>query len=121
MRQWLLDPIFMCGKHIRAEHLETHMFLSAMDEGRSLQGFYDHGLYFGPRYLITRHDLLVMELDTHNTPLDFDPDKYTDRYPDVVASDEVVKASNSMLLTRCQGWDAIKHPHSRCNDWRENV
>lgn len=117
MRQWLLDPIYMCGQHIRAEHLEAHMFISAMREGKSLQGFYDHGLFFGPKFVKERHDLLVFELDNHNTLLEFDPDEFPN-YPDVDRTPEVVVISNTTLLTRCQSW-GNNHPYPRCNDWRE--
>jgi len=117
MRQWLLEPVFMCGKHIGAEHLETHMFLSAMREGRSLQGFYDHGLFFGPKFLKERHDLLAFELDGHQTPLEFDSEEFPD-YPDVRITEEAREESNRTLLTRCQSWrEKGSSRPSHCNDW----
>jgi hypothetical protein len=99
MRQWTLDPMLMCIQHISGEHLETHMFLSAMKEDRSLDGFYDHGLFFGPKFLKERHELLADELPGHKTPLEFEIDfSYVDITLD--ASNKI--KSTLTLLSRCE-------------------
>lgn len=72
MRMWNVPVELMCGKHLRGEHVETHMFLGTLNRGSSLQGYIDKGL-FDLSKLQSRHDELAAEMksrgDNHQSPL----------------------------------------------------
>ena len=97
MRQWLADPQKMCIKHISGEHLEAHMFISSMDLGKSLLGYYNHCLLFGPRIVMERHDELAKQLKGHKTPI-FGPKLV---YPEMPPTEERVEWADSVLYGRC--------------------
>ena len=61
MRMWMLDPEWMCRKHLLGEHVEMHMFAGSMLKGVSMQGYIDNGLMERP-LLLERHDALVAEM-----------------------------------------------------------
>lgn len=112
MRHWLVKPELMCMAHRSGEHLECHMFLGAMQQGKSLQGFYDSGLFFGPEFLHYRHGELATFLRGHSSPtselvpgsrLSGIPGLSIDRslYPDVKPTKAVRNRSLRTLLSRC--------------------
>lgn len=72
MRQWNVDPKFLCRQHLLGEHLEIHMFVGALSKGKKLKGYITNGM-LEPHTLRTRHEHLVMEMRkrgyTHNSPL----------------------------------------------------
>jgi hypothetical protein len=98
MRQWLADPQKMCIKHVSGEHLEAHMFVEAMRRSKRLWGYYDHGLLFGPKSLLERHDKLAKRLEGHKTPLII-PDLAP--YPDVEPEQFMIETSENTLYSRC--------------------
>jgi hypothetical protein len=61
MRMWLCDPKIMCHKHLCGEHLEMHMFLGALKEGKKINGYIENNL-FEPMILLFRHDELAKEM-----------------------------------------------------------
>lgn len=75
MRQWQINPIIMCRKHLMGEHVEHHMFWGSMKKKLSMRGYLDNNL-LEPLSLLERHDTLVAEMlrrgYNHHTPLDFD-------------------------------------------------
>ena len=61
MRMWLCDPEIMCQKHLCGEHLEMHMFLGALKQGKKIDGYLRNNC-FQPRMLYQRHDDLANEM-----------------------------------------------------------
>ena len=61
MRMWLCDPKIMCRKHLLGEHLEIHMFLGALKQGKKIDGYLRNNL-FQPTYLLLRHEELKDEM-----------------------------------------------------------
>jgi hypothetical protein len=111
MRLWLVKPELMCRYHLLGEHSESHMFLGAMDKNKVLLGFYDHGLFFGPRFLWYRHNELTPFMN-HRTPMamedvlaasvDREWMRGRQHYPDVIPTEKQIKESRLTLLTRCK-------------------
>lgn len=61
MRMWMVDPELLCIRHLLGEHVECHMFVGALREGKSLKGYLSNNL-FEPLSLISRHDALAREM-----------------------------------------------------------
>ena len=72
MRIWNVPVELMCDKHLRGEHVETHMFVGSITKGKSLSGFIEDGLFDGS-ILRERHDVLAAEMlrrgGKHESPL----------------------------------------------------
>lgn len=72
MRMWMVDPEIMCKKHLLGEHVETHMFVGTLLKKKSINGYIENDL-FEPLALLSRHDLLVKEMEkrgmNHKSPL----------------------------------------------------
>jgi len=72
MRQWLVNPILLCRKHLLGEHVEHHMFMGSISRGKSVEGFLKGGL-LEPKTLQYRHKQLVDEMMArgynHKSPL----------------------------------------------------
>lgn len=97
MRMWNIEPRLMCMKHLVAEHLEMHMFATALLTGRNIAGFIRKGLVDTGK-VQERHDLLAEELGirrgSHKSPLLFFS-TYVEGYVDADVTREV-------LLSRCK-------------------
>lgn len=57
----MVDPRILCQKHLCGEHLETHMFLGSLKQGKKIDGFIRNNL-FEPRSLFQRHEDLKNEM-----------------------------------------------------------
>jgi hypothetical protein len=72
VRQWLVNPILLCRKHLLGEHVEHHMFMGSISRGKSVEGFLKGGL-LEPKTLQDRHEQLVGEMIArgynHQSPL----------------------------------------------------
>ena len=72
MRQWLVDPKFLCRKHLLGEHVEHHMFMGSIMKGTSITGYLRDGL-LEPKTLQKRHTELANEMISrgynHKSPL----------------------------------------------------
>jgi len=72
MRQWMVDPRIMCRKHLLGEHLEHHMFIGSIKNGKKIKGYIDNNL-LEPLSLFNRHEQLVQEMlrrgYSHNSQL----------------------------------------------------
>jgi hypothetical protein len=72
MRQWNVNPEFLCTKHLLGEHVEQHMFIGCWCKGTSLTGYIDKGLV-EIHNIIKRHDELANEMlrrgMIHKSPL----------------------------------------------------
>lgn len=99
MRMWMVNPEILCRQHLLGEHLETHMFLTVIKEGKNLDG-YIKGNLLEAESLFGRHMVLSNEMISrgynHKSPMaDFVvPFKYKDSKVD----DE---KSLLELLSRC--------------------
>ncbi|MFW9871636.1 MAG: pyrimidine dimer DNA glycosylase/endonuclease V [Candidatus Thorarchaeota archaeon] len=70
----MVDPNFLCQKHLCGEHLECHMFLGALKKGIGVKGYLKNNL-FEPESLKIRHDILSIEMKkrgyNHKSPMRF--------------------------------------------------
>jgi len=75
MRQWHLNPKYLCRKHLLGEHVEHHMFFGALKKRKNLTGYIKKGLV-EIETLEERHEELVEEMTkrgyNHNSPLEID-------------------------------------------------
>ena len=73
MRMWLVNPEWLCRKHLLGEHVELHMLLGSIEKDKNLTGFIDGGLIDASQ-LPSRHTELVEEMErrgyNHNSPID---------------------------------------------------
>jgi len=77
MRMWNVPTRMMCRQHLLGEHLEMHMFMGSIKDGKKLDGFIRNGLV-ELENVKKRHDELVDEMKTrgynHKSPLEiYDP------------------------------------------------
>lgn len=74
MRMWLCDPKILCQKHLCGEHLEMHMFLGTLKQGKKIDGYLKNNL-FQPRFLIQRHkdlkDEMIKRGYNHKSPMTY--------------------------------------------------
>ena len=61
MRMWLCDPKIMCQQHLCGEHVEMHMFLGTLKQGKKIDGYLKNNL-FEPLALFSRHEELRREM-----------------------------------------------------------
>ena len=68
----MINPIFMCNRHIVAEHSEIHMLRGRMRQKFSIDGWLTNGL-IEPQNMVKRHQALVREMTKramhHRSPL----------------------------------------------------
>lgn len=112
MRLWLVRPELMCKQHLSGEHLECHMFYGSMEGERTLNGFYEARIFFGPRFLKQRHSEIRRYLPGHKTPMEMNKtithlaSRINGRlryfYPDRLPTEEDIKQSRLTLITRCR-------------------
>lgn len=72
MRMWMINPAWMCRKHLLGEHVELHMFVGTVNKGISVDGYLSGNL-MEPASMASRHAELVAEMErrgyTHRSPL----------------------------------------------------
>lgn len=72
MRMWNVDVTHICDKHLRAEHVEMHMFAGTIAAGKNISGFGDHGLV-DTNDIKKRHDEIAIEMvargGNHKSPI----------------------------------------------------
>jgi hypothetical protein len=72
MRMWMVNPKFLCRKHLLGEHVECHMFAGTIIKGRCVNGYLKKGL-LEMHNLNKRHDILAEEMQSrgyvHKSPL----------------------------------------------------
>jgi len=102
MRMWMVEPKWMCRKHLLGEHVEHHMFVGTINKKKQLNGYVEHNCV-EPSKLRFRHDELVLEMDRrgykHNSKL---PEFSLGYLPkDVIKARVNVKKSLHNLMRRC--------------------
>lgn len=112
MRQWLVNPKIMCRNHLLGEHLEVHMFIGAILEGKKVKGFLDNNL-LEPLSLFDRHEKLVKEMIrrgyNHKSPIDVE----------VFASIKKI-LPEEYLSKKIDRSKSLQELISRCNVCKEN-
>ena len=72
MRMWMVDPKYLCKKHLLGEHVECHMFVGTILKNKSLKGYKKNKLV-EVHNLKKRHNQLVEEMIrrgmNHQSPL----------------------------------------------------
>jgi len=72
VRQWGINPAFLCRKHLLDEHAEHHAFVNDIAKGVDVSRYLSAGR-LNPKTLHKRHDRLVAEMKKrgydHCTPL----------------------------------------------------
>lgn len=72
MRMWMVDPRYMCDRHLLGEHVECHMFAGCINKKKPLSGYVRNNL-FDAASLTRRHDRLAREMKArgfrHQSPL----------------------------------------------------
>ena len=61
MRMWKVPPEYLCNQHLLGEHLEMHMFASAVKEKKKIDGYLRNGLV-EVHHIKKRHAELVSEM-----------------------------------------------------------
>lgn len=73
MRMWMVNPSFLCRRHLLGEHVELHMLAGSILRGKRLDGFVSKGL-LQPEAIGERHCALAAEMGrrgySHQSPLD---------------------------------------------------
>jgi hypothetical protein len=72
MRQWMINPIFLCTQHLLGEHVECHMTVGTLLRKKSIKGYIEKGV-LQPSSINDRHNTLVKEMlrrgIQHKSPL----------------------------------------------------
>ena len=72
MRQWNINPKFLCTQHLLDEHYDLHKAIGAIKRHKNIQTYIDQGLLM-PTDIPRRHEELVQEIVKrgieHLTPL----------------------------------------------------
>jgi hypothetical protein len=70
---WMVEPGMMCDKHLRGEHVECHMFVGTIRQGKSLAGYVRDGIV-DTSLIKERHDQLAAEMvlrgGKHKSPIE---------------------------------------------------
>ncbi len=68
----MVEPKFMCDRHLLGEHYECHMFAGCINKNKTLTGYIAKNL-FDPASLTCRHNQLVKEMKrrgcSHHSPI----------------------------------------------------
>lgn len=105
MRMWMVPTIILCRKHLLGEHLETHMFIGSLREGKKIDGFLTNNL-FEPLSLISRHEELKNEMIkrgyNHKSEIDENDYIYVEMLTEEQKKYKVdILTALKDLLTRC--------------------
>lgn len=57
----MVNPRIMCRQHLLGEHVEVHMFIGTINQGKSVKGYLEKGL-LEVHNLYNRHEILVKEM-----------------------------------------------------------
>ena len=72
MKQWHVNPKFMCNKHLLGEHMNHHSLVKAILKGKALDGYLMNNC-LEPNSIKSRHRELLIEMKCrgmkHNSPL----------------------------------------------------
>lgn len=66
MRMWMVDPKFLCNKHLLGEHGEIHKHRHIFEKQYSISGRIYPQVQIQPSAMQLRHDELVLEMQRRN-------------------------------------------------------
>lgn len=110
----MVDPEWMCRKHLLGEHVEIHMFVGAINKGKSMTGYINNDL-LEPMSLQPRHECIVKEMlhrgYRHNSPFPL-PFLYVGMFTNEQLTHKIdAEKSKQDLLGRCpectERWESI--------------
>jgi hypothetical protein len=101
----MVNPKILCRKHLIAENVEAHMFVSTIKNGVSIQGYIDKNL-LEPLSLVSRHDEIAAEMIArgyrHQSPIgNFDVAQYITNQNNLYKKVDKISAFRD-LITRCK-------------------
>lgn len=106
----MVEPRFMCTQHLCGEHVENHMILGTIKDGKSLDGYAKNNL-LQLKDLVERHDILAEEMlrrgFNHKSPLLMDDflqylKQHIEKYHFVLENSNVdIQKSEEDLFGRC--------------------
>lgn len=105
MRMWMVEPEFLCKKHLLGEHGEIHKFLPSFRKGVRVDGRFNPVVQVQFNKYVERHDALANEMlrrgYNHKSPLVDVPD-FSLTYPEYF--DKIVDIQKSLcdLMSRCE-------------------
>jgi hypothetical protein len=110
MRMWMLNPKILCKNHILGQHLELHMFLGVIREGKKLDGYIMNNL-LEPLSIESYHNMIVEEMITrgmnHKTPIE-NASKIITTLPDAYYHKRINRMSAyKTLMDRCPKCDKL--------------
>jgi hypothetical protein len=101
---WMVNPKFLCTKHLLGCHVEMHMFLGHLSRKRQITKYITHNC-LEPLSLKSYHDSVASEMFhrgmNHKTPLTYDLNIFNHLPQDVVQYTVDAYCSIIDLLTRC--------------------
>ena len=105
MRMWMVPPFILCRKHLLGEHVECHMFRSALYHNHKLEKFVENNL-FQPLQLKERHDILAQYMRyrhyNHKSPMEpIDKNILFNLPIEYIMAKVDVQASIEDLINRC--------------------
>lgn len=99
MRMWMVNPKYMCTKHLVGEHGEIHKHKHNFVKGHSIEKRI-RWAQIEPASMSSRHDELASYLQNHKSPFE-QPERHK-RYSDKEWFHTInVDASLMLLLTKC--------------------
>jgi len=104
MRMWMINPIFLCNRHLLGEHGEIHKHLPSFRKGYSVKGRFEPVVQIQLNALAERHDELAEEMIlrgmNHSSPLTDIPD-LKKIYPEYYDLEVDPRYSVADLYNRC--------------------
>jgi len=103
MKMWMIDPKYLCRKHLLGEHSEIHKFKPTFEKKYSIKGRISPVVQIEPMSMEKRHDELAQEMKRrgykHESPYEMPDLSYLLEKERNAKVD--VKRSIEDLLLRC--------------------
>ena len=100
---WMVNPKILCRKHLLGEHVECHMFVGTLKQGKSIKGYIKNNL-LEITSLNKRHDELSQEMIdrgyNHKSPLQSIV-PFKEKYNNDYMSKINYKKAYDTLIERC--------------------
>lgn len=104
MRMWMLDPKYLCKKHLMGEHFEIHLHRHNFVKHHSVSGRVFPIVLIEPASMQSRHDALVVEMlargYNHNSPYEQPDISYLP--PEEQMAKGNIEYNRFDLISRCE-------------------
>src|SRR3989304_10134100 len=111
MRMWMVDPKYMCRKHLLGEHLEIHMFVNTIRMGISIKGYIKNNL-LEPLSLYARHNDIEKEMTKREY-------KHKTELNHKIVKEAINKLSPEDRKHKIDSNESLKELLIRCSECRE--